>query len=638
LSSILTSLALPEQERVAKQWVQNRHFAPHQLAYRLARRLAGLKEWDDAKTSVDERKDNERLTREAFEPFNELLNVVHDPLRPGAIRALPSDSGARELVGLLQEMNNVADDMSDFDFLESCVAWIKRCYPDIEMRLTALYEHLCESSDTYDHDYIEKYLDRSVNELAGRLYFLLTVILLDRHLYIVFQEWHNKPEELNAEDPFQRIPRAARLILPLPLTGQQYGFVADTSGSNQNRDTNHLSLFIYSNIGRTYLLNFHRLREDFEGMPGPHVLALSGTSYLPDSTPFHVNIPPEGILMPSSQTEKAIEDSRFIWRYFTDKKGKPIFISGHGNKERALQNLVTAMLEDGGVPGGFIGHVLAWLEKQDKKNPAQWEDRARILLFTNSYSQAKVVAQTLREGWRNQSEHIFHLKRGSQEDYEISGQNVPRMDIEQFAQIGGRILVAPMQAIGRGFNILNNSSERKAAFGAVFFLTRPMNMPNDMEATAQELNRYALEWAADHGFSAWQEDSLYKRALRAREKAVELRRSIQRRSGYGDLHNDAELRLYPRRDLAATTAGRVIQAVGRLMRGGVPFRAYFIDAAWSPELAKTGDKKATEPAETSLLTALIDVLDDYARENEVGEFLYSGLSGALITTENRDGN
>ncbi len=44
-----------------------------------------------------------------------------------------------------------------------------------------------------------------------------------------------------------------------------------------------------------------------------------------------------------------------------------------------------------------------------------------------------------------------------------------------------------MNAIGRGFNILNANG--KVAFGAVYFLTRPYPYPHDTQAIAQEMNR-----------------------------------------------------------------------------------------------------------------------------------------------------
>lgn len=644
LSGVLTAIANPAQERVVKKWIEGRYFAPNQLAYRLARRLAGLKEWESADIPPEERYKNDELIKPIIGIFDELLNTPTDPLR----RQIPPTPGDVDQVGelarLMQAINNLADDVADEEIFRQSRSWIERWYKDIEARLSALKQQLQQSDKPFDKDYLEEQFDRSLDELAQRLQFMLTVSLLDRHMHIFLQEWHNKPDDLEAEQPFSRIPRGMRHILPLPLTGQQYGFASDSSKiAHDDRASNRLSLFMYTNIGRSYLLNFHRLREALEGTPGPHVLALSGTSYLPDSTKFHVPLQPAGILVAPHHTEQALRDSRFIWKYFTDQRGRPIKISGEADKENQLRRLMKAMLEDGGVSGGFIGQTLDWLEKQAIDCPEQWADRGRILLLTNSYTQAKTAAQALRDGWREAAGTIFHLERGrGGEDFEIETEQMGkllRIDIEQFAtSTGGRILVAPMQAIGRGFNILNNLPEPKAAFGAVFFLTRPMNRPHDVEATAQELNRYALEWADDPAFFAWAEDTLYGRALKARDAAVKLRRLIEGRREYVQLRDDVELHMYPRRDLAASTAGRIVQAVGRLLRGGVPFRAYFVDAAWSPHLANTGDINRVEDEKTSLLTALINVLTDYTDQDEIGRHLYGGLNEALITTENRDSN
>jgi hypothetical protein len=643
LSGVLTAIADRDQGRSIREWVKRGYFSPNQLAYRFARRLAGLKEWDGITTSPKEKATNEDRTRPIFDPFNALLNRTPDVLRYQApINPSELDHSVSELATVVQMLNNLADDVADTEVLLACKTWILRWHSDIELRLNKLKRKLLESENVSDKEYLETQIDRSVDELAQRLRFLLMVALLDRHIHIVIEEWHNKPETIDAQQPFSKMPRGMKSILPLPLTGQQYGFVIDANGLEHNfQAANRLSLFTYANIGRSYLLNFHKLRSAFDGMPGPHVLALSGTSYLPDSTAFDVTIPPTGVLMASDQTLQAIHESRFIWQYFVDGVGKPITISGQTDKEHQFRLLMNAMLNHLGIPGGFLGGLLAWLEQQAVSNPDHWADRARILLLTNSYSQARAAAQVLRDRWRAQANTIFDLKRGGgSEDFQVESLDksgsLQRIDIEQFASIGGRVLVAPMQSIGRGFNILNAQS--KAAFGAVCFLTRPMSQPHDMAANAQELNRFALQWADDESFEAWAHDTLNSRALSAREKAVELRRKIEQRQGYSQLYDDPGLQVYPRRDLAATTAGKVIQAVGRLLRGGVPFRAYFVDAAWSPEMAKLDETDQLEDENTSLLSAMINVLDDYTKRDQIGLQLYGALSEALIATENRDGN
>lgn len=637
LTGVLSAIADPKQKREVKTWVSSGYFSPNQLAYRLARRLAGLKEWDEDGLPGATKNAHDQQTNEAFKPFNDLLNSFIDPLRRTPGERLNATTA---LAQIMQAINNLADNVTDNAIYEQCKMWVTTYYPDIETRLVTLKQQLEQSEFERDHEYAENLRDRSAKEVARRLQFLLMVALLDRHIHIVIEEWHNKPEMLDMMQPFSRIPRAMRHILPLPLTGQQYGFVIDTAGSKRDSDsTNRVSLFAYTNIGRSYLLNFHRLLTDFDGQPGPHVLALSGTSYLPDSTSFHVDILPAGVLMPAEQVERALEMSEFIWHPFYRKR-KPIRVSGRPKKEDQLRKLMVAMFDyDGGVPGGFIGAVLAGIERsaRDPEIGHLWQDRERVLLLTNSYSQAHEVAITLRDGWRDAADTIYELKRGGgDQDYQIEvARGLPRMDIEQFAHTGGRVLVAPTQSIGRGFNILNKDGI--AAFGAVLFLTRPMNPPHDKEGASQELNRLALMWAADKGFSAWGQDTLHKRAKQAREAAETARRLIEQRRGYTDFKDDPTLKLFPRRDLAATSAGRVIQAVGRSLRGGVPFYAYFIDAAWSPEAAETGNIYEIEPEQTSLLTAMINVLSEYAGD-PVGKALYSNISAALWATIHRDSN
>lgn len=100
------------------------------------------------------------------------------------------------------------------------------------------------------------------------------------------------------------------------------------------------------------------------------------------------------------------------------------------------------------------------------------------------------------------------------------------------------------------------------------------------------------------------------------------------------LFDNEELLCYPRKDLAATTLGYIIQAVGRLLRGGVPFRAYFVDAAWGPVNAKTPG--VADTPKTSLLTAMIQLLaeyvagDDKNAEEMICRPLYGPLATALV--------
>jgi hypothetical protein len=70
------------------------------------------------------------------------------------------------------------------------------------------------------------------------------------------------------------------------------------------------------------------------------------------------------------------------------------------------------------------------------------------------------------------------------------------------------------------------------------------------------------------------------------------------------------------------------------LRGGVPFRAYFVDAAWAPNSAKPNAEDCDTEA-TSLLVAMILRMAEYAAvKNTVGWALYKPLAEALEQTTN----
>jgi hypothetical protein len=648
ISSILTILdpAQPQVMERLRAWVRSGQFTRNSLSYRLSRRLAGLKEFerrdDLTPAQVYAEEEQTRTVVRYFEELNKIDNPLVRQIVPQTKQ--PEVLGAYGLAEIMQQMNSAGQDADINELVLLCKNWIDTFFPDSEAQLAALKATLEASAHQADRSYLAKgQLDRDVTDLAARLFFTLWVVILDWHLNIVFNEWHRKPAEIRGEQPYQRIPRNLRHILPIPAMGGQFGLyrapIAKTSG---RRFPNHLTQFVYVNIGRSYVLNFHKLREDLDGQRGPNVLAMSGTSYLPDSSRFHLQVSPDGVLAPDERTCAGLRASHFEFKPFYGRKKRPIMVSGMSDKLSALRGIVQAMVKD-----GFLERMLDQLRQKAETDPANWGDRARLLMFTNSYTQAKDVALTLQKKWPEMANHIFYLSRGKDDqDYEaVLGGNVQRVDIERFAETEGKILVAPTQSIGRGFNILNNNEPiRLAAFGAVFFLTRYMGQPEDYVAMAQEINRYTVQWAAHENVPPALEtaDGLYQTALVLRETARQLSQNIEFRRGYPSLTYkmkdgsptdiEPELHITPRTDLAATTAGMLIQAIGRLLRGGVPFQAYFIDAAWSPLTAQAG-RSIRETAETSLLQAVIDVILTYSDEaNAVGNALYGDLASALVST------
>src|SRR5690606_35416616 len=80
------------------------------------------------------------------------------------------------------------------------------------------------------------------------------------------------------------------------------------------------------------------------------------------------------------------------------------------------------------------------------------------------------------------------------------------------------------------------------------------------------------------------------------------------------------------------------QASGRLVRGGVPFHCFFVDASWAPRSAafiasRSHSESPTEDVDmdnptTSLLSAMIACLLNYT-EHPIGKQLYEPFEGLL---------
>lgn len=619
---------------ILRNWIQQGYFTPHVLFYKLARRLAGLEEYRNPEQKSEQQiKTEDAKTELIIDIFDEFLKDIPK------LETNSNKPVIQKLFAIIQKINRNGDSAFDESIYEDCYQWITEFFPDTQTNLDNLKSELnnLRNQPNAENLYIteEENID-SLKTLAYRLQFVLTATLLDRHSKIVFYEWQNRPKNIEEDSPHRQMPRGMLNILPLPMTGRQFG----TYYSPQNSNT--LSLFAYSNIGRDYVLNFHRLLADLDENTGTNVLALSGTSYLPDSTTFHVGNP-QGVLKPEQTAEEAIKQSEFKFIPQFDGDNKPIRLSGKlGNKKQAHNKLtqVAKLLVKSDNNHSLITE-LETLKHKGEKEPELWENRDRILILVNSYEQAKWVAEELRKNATSISEQVCHLVSDDSEDKPSVGE-LKRADIETFDYNQGKILVAPTNSIGRGFNILN--SHGKAAFGAVYFLTRPYPHPNDTSAIAQELNRRAYQWREKEDFIAWQQgDGIAESSEILRKEANRYWRLVEQRSYYRTLRDEPELCAFPRYDLASTTLGRIIQAVGRLIRGGVPFHGYFVDSAWADNSAKKlaeerigGDADSIENdnEENSLLVATILRACDYAFEDEsVGNALYKPLADALERIE-----
>ncbi len=648
ISTILSNLTDTEQGILLRRWVGRNFFTSLTLAYKLVWRLLDLPNWDTEEyQKLDQVEANKKVQR-IVRYFDQLSQ--RDPLIMERPKGNAGGNPVYRLALIMRTLIAAGDSAHNPAVSEECKAWIQEFIPKIKQTLENLDRQKAAwlAQINQKNPLNPQPLDGTPEDLdtfAQRLEFVLSVMILDRNIQVVFYEWYNKPEnmltDLN-EHSLERSPSNLTDILPVPPTGRMFGtYYSKDLEIGQSEQKNGsapsgLSVFGYPNVGRWYTMYFHKLFTDLDGRRGPNVLAFSGTSWLPHSSRWHIDVSPQGILDPSAEAKQAIAQSKFFYspQYTRNKKNElePIRISGITNKLPPIKDMMRALASNQNKQGASLQEELEWLRKLGQQIPQYWRDRERLLLIVNSYDQAAWAFEELRSNGKWQTAppgEIRYLYRTETGEDEVRTDNtVYRSDIEDFAQTNGKILIAPLQAIGRGYNILNRDG--KAAFGAIYFLTRPMPYPADTQALARELNRRTLDWCKDTQFKAWLEQELIGQALQLRRAAGEYWRKAELRRFYQNLSHEDEKgdTTYSERfDLAATTAGHIIQACGRLLRGGVPFHAYFVDAAWGPKNAQ--DRTRKETSKTSLLTALIEVLQEYI-QTDIGQVLYASIVDALI--------
>ena len=456
--------------------------------------------------------------------------------------------------------------------------------------------------------------DNYWSSTAGKLEFAILVCILDDQLTLVELNWSSAPPDLNLDDytALQDRDRELRPFIPAPPTGRIFGFQYKHEKYRPVID-GILRRIRFAGMGRWALMHFHDLFLNVDGIKGPQTLLLSGTSWSPASPFFHVHVAPQGIL-DANHEEKHVTD--WLFKPVTTSKGIYVSISGAFGDQREEQLQTAARLIS--RPGQTISHVLnEIIDRQQNGGASVWRDRQRILILTGSYDEASIVASVIQQ--TQPGLHVACMRRGD-ELFDASNSGFPTIgtgEVNCFALLypESKVLVAPIDAIGRGRNILNQ--EEKAAFGSIFFLIRSLLPPNDPSADA----RHLMHWVLSKRVVIVPRDEFGTSAEDFRRQArLEWYRLMSTKQTWRNLEDD------DRKKLASTLFTRVWQAVGRGIRGNVPVIVVFVDLKWAPERAK--DK--SDSARTSLLIAMREcyeplIQNGQARtiENQVAVALYS---------------
>ena len=445
-----------------------------------------------------------------------------------------------------------------------------------------------------------------------------------------------------------------RTLLPANPAGGVFGLLYDEPPPEKRHALGgKLTLINHLGVGRHLITHLHDLLAA-EGQAGPHVLMLSGTSWAGGSRrrrnprtgkpmdaaspSFDVQVPAQGVLLQPAAELDAIGQSRFELVPLRKPDGRQIRVSGLPERERRQE-----LAEIGrrlGTRRDEVNPIEAtWTRMEQAWGTDQIRDRRRVLLVTNSYADAATVADALLETLEGQSRaewKVFGLTRDRADDGTADGERglrrareLPRSLVERFGEEPERsVLVAPMQIVARGHNILNSAS--RAAISSIYFLHRPHPRPDDLSSVIGRLNRFAEE-RFERGMLPdpdRPDERLAQRARRMRYAATNIvRYGLYSRGGYSEL--SAEYKAQFAWDMLTP----LWQTVGRGIRNGCPVHIGFVDRQFAP----MSFEGTPDTANSSVLVQAIRQLElamgiEDGPDAEVPELLYRPFLNALLKT------
>ena len=449
-------------------------------------------------------------------------------------------------------------DMQDEERIRQSTLWAvldSSCKSTNEFFFDRMYQlWLTELGETFPRP--EKNKARKIQD--ARIKLILRLIYFDhfiRGLSDAYEASHETSYGQNELFGFlQTRFRQQQHFLPSALCGNLFGL--------KKTDEEDIILFRQFAFGRSLMKDLPYLRTDQHGNPaGPHVILLSGSSWAEGSYEYHVNRPVNYILEADAEKRVFLEKTRFFESGFLER------ISGAGDDQRVAQ-------------------LRAATQKAVDLIISEYERKAgKILLVVNSYAQALEIQQTLETALRKANCSARTCRMIADAINAPSGEGtVRRGEVSRFAQMNADILIAPAMAIERGHNIVDEYGH--SALSAVFFMVRPMAVPDDIQQKGSKLNGLVESHCKREP-----QESLFAYNARIRQFAARQWNKMSKTKAFGI----AELSEDERKDVVATLFVLILQIFGRLARVTDVSRpaphVYFIDGAFRrrPEKAEDFD-------------------------------------------------
>lgn len=477
-----------------------------------------------------------------------------------------------------------------------------------EEEIRAFHKRLLESLEKWERDASESAMQAIARVLfeppssclrphLGNQEFLQHTALLTTVTLLVLQHFGLAPhlrlmnaEGLVSDGVFDSRPSKDQLaILPESLVGRLSG-VRYTVSDEGNVDISQVGF-----AGTPRLLPQRMTMLSAEAGGSLAVLLTSATSLLEQSPSFHVNIGPHYVLRrPNAGQGWQKSTYRCLPLPDPNEPGRFLKFSGArlADRELILRTMVDQLLRD-----GALSHVETVLRQNDVVDGIG----RKAGFVVNSYDQCGLLYEHIQSNYANWRGRVRYLVRANPMSGGMEGgHGITASEVEQLgADRDWDILIFPMNAIGRGVNIVYQFGQRtnKAMIGSLFFLTRPHPRSDSLQLIQGLVGRETESFDRER-FSTLAEAFQALRDARKKttstiEYLLRLTLSVQRLGEYA-------------KPFVADLMIIILQTIGRTMRGDCPAFVYFVDAAWAPRSAVG----LPDSAKTSMLIMMQEILSE----------------------------
>ncbi len=398
-----------------------------------------------------------------------------------------------------------------------------------------------------------------------KLDFALTITALIKRTNDIYYQLKWLEDDLPVDDSGYELPDAVVNLVPDPPLGVLLG--VRHVGQQFEGDLGLFNAVHYRGIGRWLMLNLPTIYQQQTGERGPHVLLTSATSWLPGAAQANIAVTPNAVLLKQNTAVNLID---IHFRPVHTKKGNWIKVSGTGKyRELHLRQIVRALAKSGPhTPSDFQKALDYWRDRNEPR---------RLLLVVSSYDQTDWVLDELNSvpEWKGRAARILPDDTEMLDEYTLRTR-----EVERFKERDADILIAPLMAIQRGFNILDETEG--ALLGTAFFLVRPYPPPEDLTPQILSMNSWVLNQLEGNSRVLKDNYSSIRAMTEFRNKAYGAwnRRLASGRRGLGAMADDYYAEFLKDQFVL------IWQTVGRLLRGGRGAHVYFVDGAFSAKEGK----------------------------------------------------